>query len=178
MSTMRVDGQLVAIETGDSIAAALMRAGLVTLRRSRTGEPRGLFCGIGICNECLVTVDGEPNVRVPGVGGGGATIENQLGEAMTCDAAILLLSARRPGQDLRRDCGCGCGMHVTLIDGPSVGRPVLPRAPGRAKRAPQAGSGKNAVHVSLNAVVVDVPRQARSGGKMPAAWRSWRGIVW
>ena len=63
MSTMTVDGRAIAVETGDSVAAALMRAGIMAFRRSHTGEPRGVFCGIGVCNDCLVTVDGEPNVR-------------------------------------------------------------------------------------------------------------------
>jgi len=63
MNTLLVDGRSVAIVEGDSIAAALMRAGILVLRRSRSGEPRGVFCGIGICNDCLVTVEGHPNVR-------------------------------------------------------------------------------------------------------------------
>lgn len=63
MSTMMVDGQPIAFESGDSIAAALLRSGIVAFRRSLSGEPRGLFCGIGVCNDCLVTVDGRPNRR-------------------------------------------------------------------------------------------------------------------
>lgn len=79
MSAIKVDGQAVAIETGDSIAAALLRAGIVAMRRSRSGEPRGLFCGIGVCNDCLVTVDGEPNVRACVAGAvDGAVVETGL----------------------------------------------------------------------------------------------------
>lgn len=49
---------------GQSIAAALMAGGIVSWRRTRFDDrPRGLFCGIGACFDCLVTVNGEPNVR-------------------------------------------------------------------------------------------------------------------
>lgn len=39
-----------------------MRAGIIVLRISRLGEPRGIYCGMGYCHECLVTVDGTSNV--------------------------------------------------------------------------------------------------------------------
>lgn len=63
MSTLLVDGRPIEIRAGDSVAAAILRAGTLTLRRSRSGEPRGLYCGIGVCNDCLVTMNGHPNVR-------------------------------------------------------------------------------------------------------------------
>ena len=50
---------------GEPIAAALHAAGVRTLRHSsRYHRPRGLFCAIGNCSSCLMTVDGVPNVRV------------------------------------------------------------------------------------------------------------------
>jgi len=49
---------------GQTIAAVLIGQGQRVLRRtSRRGEPRGLFCGMGVCFDCLVQVDGKPNVR-------------------------------------------------------------------------------------------------------------------
>jgi len=52
-----VDGQLVDAFEGESVAAALYAAGLRELRRSpRDGAPRGLFCMMGSCQECLVWV--------------------------------------------------------------------------------------------------------------------------
>jgi aerobic-type carbon monoxide dehydrogenase small subunit (CoxS/CutS family) len=49
---------------GESLAAALLSSGVRSLRRSRrTGEPRGVYCGIGLCFDCIVTVDGRPNAR-------------------------------------------------------------------------------------------------------------------
>ncbi len=40
-----------------------MPAGVSAFRRSATGEPRGPLCGMGICFECRVTIDGEPHCR-------------------------------------------------------------------------------------------------------------------
>ena len=49
---------------GEPIAAALTAAGIFELRRShRFDEPRGIYCGIGQCQDCVMVVDGVPNVR-------------------------------------------------------------------------------------------------------------------
>jgi glycine/D-amino acid oxidase-like deaminating enzyme len=48
---------------GETIAAALSAADIVTFRKTRTGEPRGQFCGMGVCFDCLVTVDGRRSQR-------------------------------------------------------------------------------------------------------------------
>jgi predicted molibdopterin-dependent oxidoreductase YjgC len=61
---MVVDGRALEAYEGESIAAALLAAGQkVTRWTARTGEARGYFCGMGVCQDCLVTVDGLPNVR-------------------------------------------------------------------------------------------------------------------
>ena len=50
---------------GDTIASALHAAGVKVLGHSHNhGRPRGFYCAIGNCSSCLMTVDGEPNVRV------------------------------------------------------------------------------------------------------------------
>ncbi|NUP75246.1 MAG: (2Fe-2S)-binding protein [Sinomonas sp.] len=49
---------------GQTVGAALMAGGVTAWRTTRKGErPRGLFCGIGVCFDCLVTVDGAANQR-------------------------------------------------------------------------------------------------------------------
>jgi len=64
---------------GQSISAALMATGVRELRKTRfDGEPRLIFCGIGICFDCVVTVDGVSNQRACLVEiNDGAKIESQ-----------------------------------------------------------------------------------------------------
>lgn len=57
------DGKSVPIKTGQSLAAALTAAGQRTFRETSKGNSRGIFCGMGVCQDCLVTVDGIPNQR-------------------------------------------------------------------------------------------------------------------
>jgi D-hydroxyproline dehydrogenase subunit gamma len=58
-----VDGEAIEAFKGETIAAALLAAGRRILRRTTlSGAPRGLFCSMGICLECVVDVDEETNV--------------------------------------------------------------------------------------------------------------------
>jgi predicted molibdopterin-dependent oxidoreductase YjgC len=58
------DGDPMTALPGQSVGAALLAGGVRTLRTTRVeGRPRGMFCGIGVCFDCLVTVNGRPNVR-------------------------------------------------------------------------------------------------------------------
>jgi len=62
--TFSFNGVLIHAYEGESIAAALEANGIKELSRSvERGRPRGLFCAIGKCASCLMTVDGIPNVR-------------------------------------------------------------------------------------------------------------------
>jgi D-hydroxyproline dehydrogenase subunit gamma len=58
-----VDGERVEAAPGESVAAALINAGVWAFRRSVQGEDRGPVCGMGICHECRVTIDGVPHRR-------------------------------------------------------------------------------------------------------------------
>lgn len=56
------EGTTFEAREGDSVAAALLANGVVTFRTTPvSGAPRGPWCLIGHCHECLVEVDGEPN---------------------------------------------------------------------------------------------------------------------
>ena len=57
------DGMTLEGRHGESLAAALFAAGIIGFRETRTGETRSLFCGMGVCQDCLVEVDGKPNQR-------------------------------------------------------------------------------------------------------------------
>jgi len=62
--SFEVDGVPIAAFAGETVASALLASGGLSLRRSeKHQEPRGIFCGMGICFECLMTVNGVPNVR-------------------------------------------------------------------------------------------------------------------
>jgi NADPH-dependent 2,4-dienoyl-CoA reductase/sulfur reductase-like enzyme len=56
---LEFEGQTISAAHGQSIAAALTAAGIRDLHGARNGEGRGLFCGMGVCQDCLVLVDGE-----------------------------------------------------------------------------------------------------------------------
>jgi hypothetical protein len=57
-----LDGCPAEGRAGDSVAAALLANGVVRFRRSTvTGEPRGPFCMMGACFDCMVMVDGVAN---------------------------------------------------------------------------------------------------------------------
>ncbi|GGM04590.1 (2Fe-2S)-binding protein [Dactylosporangium sucinum] len=59
-----VDDRPVPAVPGQTIGAALWAAGVRSTRQTRgAGRPRGLFCGIGICFDCLVTVNDRPALR-------------------------------------------------------------------------------------------------------------------
>lgn len=59
-----VDGETVTAYPGETLATVLLATGQRTFRAtSNTGEPRGLYCGMGICFDCLVILNGRPNVR-------------------------------------------------------------------------------------------------------------------
>lgn len=60
--SLTVDGTAVQVKPGTTVAAAVLMAASAT-RTSVTGQPRGPLCGMGICFECRVTIDGVPHQR-------------------------------------------------------------------------------------------------------------------
>ncbi|MET4061694.1 putative molibdopterin-dependent oxidoreductase YjgC [Arthrobacter sp. UYP6] len=58
------NGRQIPFAPGQTVGAALVANGIQSWRETRhEGRPRGLFCGIGVCFDCLVSVDGMPNQR-------------------------------------------------------------------------------------------------------------------
>ncbi len=61
---IEVDGEVIRAIPGEPIAAALLAAGKNVFRYTRKlHEPRSVFCAIGRCTDCMMIVDGVPNVR-------------------------------------------------------------------------------------------------------------------
>ena len=62
--TFTFNGQKVSAISGQTIAAALLQNEITDIRRTRfEGQSRSIFCGIGICFDCVVTVNGVDNQR-------------------------------------------------------------------------------------------------------------------
>jgi predicted molibdopterin-dependent oxidoreductase YjgC len=62
--TIYFDGKPLKAREDEPIAAALLSAGIRVFRKTKKrGENRGLFCAIGRCTDCMMVVDGKPNVR-------------------------------------------------------------------------------------------------------------------
>jgi predicted molibdopterin-dependent oxidoreductase YjgC len=81
VSAFTFDGGSIEFRSGQSIGAALIAAGIRSWRTTRVqGRPRGVFCGIGICFDCLVVVDGAANQRACRVlAADGMTVTSQEG---------------------------------------------------------------------------------------------------
>ena len=61
--TLSLNGEPLTVPRGCTVAAALLRADNAAFRRSVTGEARGPLCGMGICFECRVTVNGYAHAK-------------------------------------------------------------------------------------------------------------------
>ncbi|MCR4397739.1 MAG: (2Fe-2S)-binding protein [Firmicutes bacterium] len=94
-----VDGRKVVAREGETIAAALMAAGIKVHRYTRRkGAPRGLFCAIGQCTDCVMIVNGMPNVR---------TCVTPVADGMTVETQRGGGPAQAGGNTRRRSAGSG-----------------------------------------------------------------------
>lgn len=89
--SITVDGRVTTAFLGESVAAALMVDGDLATRTTKKGDPRGVFCGMGVCFDCLVIVDGIPGTR----------------------ACVTWV---RDGMDIARQVGPGYRRQVSLAD--------------------------------------------------------------
>src|SRR6202158_2245081 len=128
--TFSFNGTTLSAYQGETIAAALAAAGIANLGRRRDGTPRGLWCGMGVCQECIVNVDGTPSLRACMIAVAGGMVVTAQGYA----AAVTAATADRPASSPALHCpqmlvvGAGpaglsaaraaplCGAAVTIID--------------------------------------------------------------
>ena len=76
--TFTFDGRPITCDEGQTIGAALVAVGVRSWRTTRREQrPRGVFCGIGVCFDCLVTVNGRSSVRA-------CIVEAQPGDDVRC----------------------------------------------------------------------------------------------
>lgn len=79
--TFSFDGQPIRCDEGMTVGAALVASGVRSWRTTRVGQrPRGIFCAIGVCFDCLITVNGQPSVRAClATARGGDEVRSQVG---------------------------------------------------------------------------------------------------
>ncbi|MFK7828814.1 MAG: FAD-dependent oxidoreductase [Congregibacter sp.] len=129
--TFSYDGEAIDACPGESIAAALIAANRVAFRETPTGERRGVFCGMGVCGECSVIVDGRSRRACMEMAAPGISVERQpalrdLDNAEgSCDGdvqdwdrrkvRVLVIGAGPAGLAAARTAACS-GADVLLVD--------------------------------------------------------------
>lgn len=63
MITISINGEQTSVVDGTTVAAAILNVGESSFRTAVGAEPRAPLCGMGICFECRVTINGEPHRR-------------------------------------------------------------------------------------------------------------------
>lgn len=58
-----INGREAMVSSDSTVAAAILAAGECAFRRSVSGEPRGPLCGMGVCMECRVRINGMPHQK-------------------------------------------------------------------------------------------------------------------
>ena len=128
------DGRPIAAFVGESLAAALTAAGILRLGCTQNGRSRGVFCGMGVCFDCLVTVDGRPGQRAcmtkvapgmrvapqaladPAPGPGDPPLAKApQGPIPVRESEVLIIGAGPAGL-AAADAAAGAGTAVTVLD--------------------------------------------------------------
>jgi len=93
-----VDGKPFQVREGEPVAAQLIANGIKVFRYTpKRGEPRSIFCAVGRCTDCVMTIDGVPNVR---------TCVTPVRAGMRIETQHGLGEWRNAGDSPRRGC-CG-----------------------------------------------------------------------
>lgn len=151
-------GRTIRASAGQSVAAALLASGEVTFRRTATDEPRGLFCGMGVCFDCMVTIDGKPHQRACMTAlSDGMRIEPDRG--LAADPSPGIMGARERSCDLLvigggpaglagATAAAQAGLDVVLVDERSaLGGQYYKQPAGPAAPAPDAQARRGAARV-------------------------------
>ena len=119
----------IACRPGVSVAAALTAAGVRALRKAGSGDARGLFCGMGVCQECRVRIDGRTGVRAcmtPARDGMRITRMSERAEPGDCagegistdlpEAPDILVIGGGPGGLMAASVAAEAGANVVVVD--------------------------------------------------------------
>ena len=74
---LELNGQPLEVPLGLSVAAALSLAGTGITRRAVSGEPRAAFCGMGVCQECRVLINGQRRLACQTLCAAGMVLETE-----------------------------------------------------------------------------------------------------
>ncbi|MEV6524331.1 2Fe-2S iron-sulfur cluster-binding protein [Longispora sp. NPDC051575] len=172
--TVTVDGAPVVARDGESVAATLIADGRAAWRSTRFGgRPRGVFCGIGACFDCLVTVNDEPDVRacLRSVSDGDA-IRTHSGQATTPQVAGTPAASAPSHSDSAAPpaVSTAVGPDTASSGSPALGHTVV-----------VVGAGPAGLHAALAAAdagarVLLLDAHARPGGQyhrqLPGSFRA------
>lgn len=157
------EGREIPIKEGATIAAALLAAGEPRLRETRDRDRRGVFCGMGVCGECLVVVDGQPGQRA-------CMTPARAGMSVSRQPALPQLSRRaRPAEAPAKLTGAAVAAGAAAVSSEHVRKCdvlVIGGGPGGLSAAAVAAEA------GLDVVLVD--ERAKLGGqyfKQPASER-------
>ena len=154
---LRFEGREIAAIAGETVAAALSAAGVLALRAMPDGAPRGLHCGMGACQDCVVTIDGRHGQRACQVkAADGMEVSGAAPAALRalCETAaethhracdVLVLGAGPAGL-AAAIAAAEAGAGVVVLDERDApgGQYHKPLAPSHAAEAPPAGVGQSA----------------------------------
>ncbi|SCW50529.1 Glycine/D-amino acid oxidase [Rhizobium mongolense subsp. loessense] len=174
-----VDGAALKADRGMTIAAAMEASGCHDFSRGLKGEARGLFCGMGACHDCLVTVDGkisqracmstvEEGMQVHRPSPRPALVSGDLADLCPVPASIpsidmdVLVIGAGPGGLATAEAAANAGASVTLIDergaagGQYFKQPSTSKAAMRLASDEQARSGADLIRRAQNAGVSSI----------------------
>jgi glycine/D-amino acid oxidase-like deaminating enzyme len=145
--TFQFDGRRIDALDGETVGAALSAAGITTFRHNASGAPRGLFCGMGACFECVVTIDGRIGQRacmtraIDGMtisGGFPATLTPHDAPAPDDDVCDVLVVGGGIAGLSAGIVAAGAGASVVILDERHAagGQFAKPLAPSHADSAP------------------------------------------
>jgi hypothetical protein len=149
--TIHFRGEAIPALSGETVAAALSAAGHLTFRRTPSGAPRGLHCGMGACFDCVVAIDGRGGqracmtsvadaMRVEDDAGGAALTPPPEGSAAEEAAPDVLVVGAGPAGLSAATAAAEAGASVIVLDERSAagGQYAKPLAPSHRDAMPDA----------------------------------------
>jgi glycine/D-amino acid oxidase-like deaminating enzyme len=149
-ATIHFQGKAIPALAGETVAAALSAAGYLAFRRTPSGAPRGLHCGMGACFDCAVTIDGRAGQRAClTTVADGMRVEDLAGDAVLTapcaeqaeeEAPDILVVGAGPAGLAAAAAAAETGAVVAVLDERSAagGQYAKPLAPSHRDSAPDA----------------------------------------